>query len=80
MVVKMMSIVCCCFLQDFHEEHAVQAFRSLDKGKTGYISAKDFEDIMCSLKPYLLTPFTRENLVTVSEIHFEKKRFCTRYF
>ncbi|PVD37264.1 hypothetical protein C0Q70_04261 [Pomacea canaliculata] len=53
-------------IHDFHEEHAVQAFRSLDKGKTGYISAKDFEDIMCSLKPYLLTPFTRENLVTVT--------------
>lgn len=52
--------------QDFHEEHALQAFRRLDADKTGYISAMDFENIMISLKSYLLTPFVKENLVTVS--------------
>ena len=55
-----------CFSQDFHEEHALQAFRRRDKGDTGYINAKDFEEIMCKLKSYLLTPFVKENLVTVS--------------
>lgn len=54
------------FIQDFHEEHALQAFRRRDKGDTGYINAKDFEEIMCKLKSYLLTPFVKENLVTVS--------------
>lgn len=53
-------------IHDFHEEHALQAFRRLDADKTGYISAMDFENIMISLKSYLLTPFVKENLVTVT--------------
>ena len=52
-------------VQDFHDEHAWQAFRRLDKGNTGSITPKDFEEIMLSLKAYLLTPLTRENLITV---------------
>jgi Ca2+-binding EF-hand superfamily protein len=59
------SIFVCVLLQDFHDEHAWQAFRRRDKGNTGYITAKDFEEIMLNLKSYLLTPFTRDNLVTV---------------
>ncbi|CAI9722151.1 calcium-binding mitochondrial carrier protein Aralar2-like isoform X1 [Octopus vulgaris] len=53
-------------IHDFHEEHALQAFKRLDDDKTGYISAMDFETIMISLKSYLLTPFVRDNLVTVT--------------
>ncbi|KAL5010030.1 hypothetical protein ScPMuIL_012335 [Solemya velum] len=53
-------------IHDFHEEHALQAFRRLDKGNTGYINAKNFEEIILSLKSYLLTPFVRDNLVTVA--------------
>lgn len=52
--------------QDFHEEHAWQAFRRRDKNSNGYISAKDFEEILLSLKGYLLTPFVKENIITVS--------------
>lgn len=52
-------------IHDFHEEHAWQAFRGRDKNNNGYISAKDFEEILLSLKSYLLTPFVRENIVTV---------------
>lgn len=52
--------------QDFHEEHAWQAFRGRDNNSNGYISAKDFEEIMMSLKSHLLTPFVKENLITVS--------------
>lgn len=53
-------------IHDFHEEHALQAFRRRDKGDTGSINPKDFEEIMCKLKSYLLTPFVKENLVTVA--------------
>ncbi|XP_059174412.1 electrogenic aspartate/glutamate antiporter SLC25A13, mitochondrial-like isoform X2 [Physella acuta] len=52
-------------IHDFHEEHAWQAFRRRDKNNNGYISAKDFEEILLSLKSYLLTPFVRENIITV---------------
>lgn len=52
-------------IHDFHEEHAWQAFRSRDKNNNGYISAKDFEEILLSLKDYLLTPFVKDNVITV---------------
>ncbi|XP_062619274.1 calcium-binding mitochondrial carrier protein Aralar1-like, partial [Saccostrea cucullata] len=52
-----------CEIIDFHEEHALQAFRRRDKGDTGYINAKDFEEIMCKLK-ITLDPICKENLVT----------------
>ncbi|CAD5119751.1 DgyrCDS8346 [Dimorphilus gyrociliatus] len=50
-------------LHDFHEEHAIQAFRKLDKDKRGYITTLEFREIMTLLKPHLLTDFVRENLV-----------------
>ena len=53
-------------LQDLHEDHALQAFSRFDTDSNGYISAKDFEEIMISLKGYLLTPFVQEHLVSVS--------------
>ncbi|XP_005095774.2 calcium-binding mitochondrial carrier protein Aralar2 [Aplysia californica] len=52
-------------IHDFHEEHAWQAFRRRDKSNNGYISAKDFEEILINLKGYLLTPFVRKNIITV---------------
>jgi Ca2+-binding EF-hand superfamily protein len=50
--------------QDFHEEHALQAFRKYDKDNCGNISAKDFEHLMVTLKSFLLSEFVRENIVT----------------
>ena len=54
------------FLQDFHEEHAHQAFMRADKQHAGFISARDFADIMKTTKQHLLTPFVSDNLVAVS--------------
>ena len=53
------------FLKDFNEEHAQQAFRKFDTDNNGYINAKEFEEIMVSLKSYLLTPLVQDNLVAV---------------
>ena len=50
-------------LHNFHEEHAVQAFKRKDKSKSGTISAVDFADIMSSVKSHLLSPSVRPNLV-----------------
>ena len=36
------------FLHDFHNEYANVAFRLKDPKGTGFISAKDFHDIMVS--------------------------------
>lgn len=60
-------------IHDFNEEHALQAFRRFDTNNNGYINAKDFEEIMISLKDYLLTPFIRENLVSIAVGDFHKK-------
>ncbi|CAG0896588.1 unnamed protein product [Darwinula stevensoni] len=57
-----------CSLKDFHEEHALQAFRRFDKRGQGFISALDFNDIMVSIKSHLLTPVVRMNLVAVSTL------------
>lgn len=54
------------FLHDFHEECAIEAFKSKDPGGTGFISARDFEDIMMNVKKHLLTQNVRDNLVAVS--------------
>lgn len=62
------SSCCCIFAQDFNEEHALQAFRKFDTDDNGYINAKDFEEIMVSLKSYLLTPLVKDNLVAVGVI------------
>ena len=56
-------------LHDFHEEHAIQAFKSKDTTKSGTISAVDFADIMLSVKSHLLSPDVRPNLVAVAEGH-----------
>lgn len=52
-------------LHDFHEEHAIQAFKRFDKVKAGVITALDFADIMQSVKSHLLSEHVRQNLVAV---------------
>ncbi|CAG0893302.1 unnamed protein product [Cyprideis torosa] len=54
------------FLHDFHEEHAIQAFKRFDKGGTGFISALDFNEIMTSIKSHLLTPVVKNHLVAAA--------------
>lgn len=53
-------------IHDFHEEHAMEAFKSKDPKGTGYISPLDFQDIMVSVKKHLLTHDVKDNLVAVS--------------
>lgn len=53
-------------LHDFHEEHAMEAFKSKDPNGSGYISPLDFQDIMVSVKKHLLTHDVKDNLVAVS--------------
>ncbi|XP_067140843.1 calcium-binding mitochondrial carrier protein Aralar1-like isoform X2 [Centruroides vittatus] len=53
-------------LHDFHEEHAIQAFRKYDRKKRGCISALDFNDIMISVKSHLLSEEVKRNLVAVA--------------
>lgn len=50
-------------LHDFHEEHAIQAFKKMDTTKSGTISAVAFADIMTSVKSHLLSASVRPNLV-----------------
>ncbi|XP_042874042.1 calcium-binding mitochondrial carrier protein Aralar1-like [Penaeus japonicus] len=57
------------FLHDFHEEHAVQAFKSFDKEGTGFITAMDFNDIMLNVKSHLLTVPVQNNLVAAASSH-----------
>jgi solute carrier family 25 aspartate/glutamate transporter 12/13 len=60
-------------LKDFHEEHAVQAFRSFDSKKIGHILPSNFKTILVQLKSHLLSPFVKENLENVIELAiFEK--------
>lgn len=54
-------------LHDFHEEYAMEAFKSKDPKGTGYISPLDFQDIMVNVKKHLLTPNVKDNLVAVSK-------------
>lgn len=52
--------------QDFHEEYAIEAFKKCDKDMAGFITVRDFQDIMLSIKSHLLTKEVKESLVTVS--------------
>lgn len=53
-------------LHDFHEEHAIQAFKQYDKKRSGVIAAMDFSDIMVSVKSHLLSEDVKKNLVAVA--------------
>lgn len=54
-------------LHDFHEEYAMEAFKTKDPNGTGYISPLDFQDIMVNVKNHLLTADVKDNLVAVSK-------------
>jgi solute carrier family 25 aspartate/glutamate transporter 12/13 len=54
------------FLHDFHDEYATVAFKAKDKEGSGFITAKDFEDIMVSIKSHLLTDPVKSNLRAVA--------------
>lgn len=56
------------FLHDFHEEYAIEAFRRYDKEGTGFITARDFQDIMVNIKSHLLTPQVQSHLIEVCKI------------
>ncbi|XP_073817169.1 calcium-binding mitochondrial carrier protein aralar1 isoform X8 [Musca autumnalis] len=56
-------------IHDFHEEYAMEAFRSKDPAGSGYISPLDFQDIMVKVKRHLLTADVKDNLVAVTEGH-----------
>lgn len=66
-------------LHDFHEEHAIQAFKKKDRSKTGTISTVDFADIMLSVKSHLLSPYVRSNLA-VSHLSTAGHRITFPYF
>jgi len=51
------------FLHDFHDEYAMVGFKAKDKTGQGFISAKDFYDIMVSIKSHLLTDPVKQNLI-----------------
>ena len=55
-------------LHDFHEEHAIQAFKRHDKVNAGVITPLDFADIMRNVKTHLLSDHVRSNLVAVTSV------------
>lgn len=67
-------------LQDFHEEHAVQAFKKCDTKKTGVISSMDFTDIMISCKSHLLSEDVKKNLVAVASSEHGGHKVSFPYF
>ena len=53
-------------MQDIREEHAIQAFSNMDENYRGFITTLQFYDILTTIKQHLITPFVKENIVTVS--------------
>ncbi|XP_032807532.2 electrogenic aspartate/glutamate antiporter SLC25A13, mitochondrial-like [Petromyzon marinus] len=54
------------FLQELQLEHARQAFALKDVNKSGTIPALAFNDIMLTIRPHILSPFVKENLVSAA--------------
>jgi len=57
------------FLHDFHDEYAQVAFKAKDDDGSGFISSKDFFDIMVNIKSHLLTEPVKANLVSACQNH-----------
>ena len=55
------------FLHDFHDEYAQVAFKAKDNDGSGFISSKDFFDIMVNIKSHLLTEPVKANLVSACQ-------------
>lgn len=49
-------------IHDFHEEHAVQAFKKFDTKNAGLILSSNFRTILLQLKNHLLSPYVKDNL------------------
>lgn len=49
-------------LHDFHDEHALQAFKVYDENHSGYIKPAHFKEIMTSLKSHLMTDVAKDTL------------------
>ncbi|CAL8099331.1 unnamed protein product [Calicophoron daubneyi] len=67
-------------IHDVSDEHAVQAFRRLDKSDEGTISAADFFKVITLLKSHLLTQFVRENLLAATVQDDKHGRITFAYF
>lgn len=59
-------------LHEFHFEVGIQAFKQFDSNNTGYIKAVDFQQVMTSVKPHMLSNFVRTNLISVAGKKFIK--------
>jgi len=55
------------FLHDFHDAYAQVAFKAKDNDESGFISPKDFLDIMTSIKSHLLTDPVKANVVSACQ-------------
>jgi len=55
------------FLHDFHDEYAQVAFKAKDNDESGFISPKDFMDIMTSIKSHLLTDPVKANIISACQ-------------
>jgi len=51
------------FLHDFHDEYAQVAFKAKDIDESGFISPKDFLEVMTSIKSHLLTDPVKANVI-----------------
>jgi len=55
------------FLHDFHDAYAQVAFKAKDNDESGFISPKDFLDIMTSIKSHLLTEPVKANVISACQ-------------
>jgi len=55
------------FLHDFHDAYAQVAFKAKDNDESGFISPKDFLDIMTSIKSHLLTDPVKANVISACQ-------------
>jgi len=56
-------------IHDFHDEYAHVAFKAKDIEGTGFISSKEFFDIMVAIKSHLLTDAVKQNLMSAVHGH-----------
>lgn len=67
-------------LHDFHEEHAIQAFKSRDVNHQGSISTIDFAEVMISCKSHLLSEDVRNNLASIAGAGTGSRQVSFPYF
>lgn len=67
-------------IHDFHEEHAIQAFKSFDEKSNGYILPSNFKTILLNLKDYLLSPYVKENLSDLIKLSSNQPTISFQFF